>query len=124
MRTGFVVTSPPEDATNAQRVAHRQQLGEEFLNENSAKVVVDGEITQNSQYQYGVDYNLGDRVELMTQFNYSSHMRITEQIFTSDADGVRSYPTLSDETLVNQDSWLAQSVSRLWNNATGNWATE
>ena len=124
MRTGFIVTSPPEDATVSERAAYRQQLGVEFLHDHGAKEIVDGEISQNSQYKYGVDYRLGDRVEVETQFNYSANMRVTEQIFISDSEGVKSYPTLSAEVTVNQDSWMAQPTTRQWINAAGNWVNE
>ncbi len=54
----------------------------------------DGEITK-TQYKYGVDYNLGDLVEMRKSDDVIKYMRVTEQIFISDAEGDRSYPTLS-----------------------------
>lgn len=56
----------------------------------------DGEIPK-SGYKYGVDYRLGDIVEMQKDNGATvKYMRVTEQIFVSDAEGDRSYPTLSD----------------------------
>lgn len=56
----------------------------------------DGEIPK-SGYKYGVDYRLGDIVEMQKDNGATVKlMRVTEQIFVSDAEGDRSYPTLSD----------------------------
>lgn len=76
----------------------------------------DGEIPQNGAYVYGVDYNLGDLVELRDETGYSSEMLVTEQIFVEDGEGERSYPTLVMSTVVNPGSWLAWGTSGLaWN---------
>lgn len=121
MRTGFLVVSAPDESTPAEREAYRQQQGVDFLNERGTKELVDGEANKACIFKCGRDYHLGDRVEVETQFNSSAHMRVIEQIYVSDGEGERSYPTLEAETVVNQDSWLAQPVARVWSTATGSW---
>lgn len=75
----------------------------------------DGEIPQNGAYIYGVDYNLGDLVELRDETGYASEMLVTEQIFVEDGEGERSYPTLVLSATVNPGSWLAWGGGLAWN---------
>lgn len=58
----------------------------------------DGELNERSSLQYGVDYNLGDLVELRNEDGVLFPRRITEQIFVDDKEGERAYPTLSEAT--------------------------
>ncbi len=90
-----------------------QQKGREELAKNRSFAGFDGEVSQRSQYKYGVDYQLGDLVEMYGDFGDKSIMRVTEQIFASDAEGDRSYPTLSINTLITPGSWLAYGT-QVW----------
>lgn len=74
----------------------------------------DGEIGQNSSYQYGRDYNLGDLVEKRNTDGVVTTMRVTEQIFVSDKEGVRSYPTLTANEYINTGSWLSWTSNKQW----------
>lgn len=56
----------------------------------------DGSINQDlSPYKYGVDYNLGDIVRVVGDYNLDEQARVTEYIRSEDASGVKSYPTLT-----------------------------
>jgi hypothetical protein len=46
---------------------------------------------------------------------------VTEQIFVSDLEGDRSYPTLQAVDLVQPGSWSAWSRTGIWNDAVGTW---
>lgn len=59
------------------------------------QTALDGEVTQYSPYKYGVHYFLGDKVTERNTDGLTYNMRVTEQIFASDSNGERSYPTLS-----------------------------
>jgi hypothetical protein len=74
----------------------------------------DGEIDQNSAYQYGRDYNLGDMVEVRNTDGITNVMRVTEQIFVSDGTGQRSYPTLTLETYISTGAWLDWMNNKEW----------
>lgn len=74
----------------------------------------DGEIDRNSQYKYGVDYILGDLVEMQNVDGVVNIMRVTEQIFVSDGEGERAYPTLAVNTFVNTGSWLSWTSNITW----------
>ena len=84
-------------------------------------IAFDGEIPQNTPYIYGVDYNLGDIVELREADGKINNMRVTEQIFVSDIEGVRSYPTLSFDQLITPGTWLSWSATKVWDEVTEMW---
>jgi len=89
------------------------QRGTAELAKNRVSQSLDGEIAQNSQYKYGVHYNLGDIVEMRTD-NSTNNMRVTEQIFVSDREGERAYPTLSLNTFITTGSWLSWLNNKQW----------
>jgi hypothetical protein len=87
-----------------------EQRGREELIKNRGFSAFDGEINQRVQYKYGVDYHLGDLVELRSSAKATSNMRVTEQIFVSDQEGERSYPTLASNLVIEEGTWLAQRL--------------
>lgn len=90
------------------------QRGTEELAKNRRYTGFDGVISQNSKYKYGIDYFLGDTVDLQSKSGSTSIMRVTEQIFVSDREGERSYPTLSLDRFVEPGSWDAWPPSESW----------
>lgn len=95
--------------------------GKQALAEHRSLSAFDGEIPPSSPYVYGVDYFLGDFVERRNSTGYANKMLVTEQIFVSDAEGDRSYPTLQALDLITPGSWYAWSRTGVWNDATGTW---
>lgn len=90
------------------------QRGKEALAEHREIQALDGEIRQNSQYKYGKDYYLGDLVEMRNTDGVANQMRVTEQIFVSDKEGERTYPTLAINTFVSTGSWLSMYPGLSW----------
>lgn len=90
------------------------QRGKEALSEHRAFQAFDGEISQNSQYIYDKDYYLGDLVETRNVDGDANQMRVTEQIFVSDKEGERTYPTLALNTFINTGSWLSWPTDKHW----------
>lgn len=74
----------------------------------------DGELNPSSLYKYETDYYLGDLVELQNSDGVTSTMQVTEQIFVSDREGERSYPTLAQNTFITPGSWLAWDYNQHW----------
>lgn len=99
---------------NPNVTAALQQRGNEALAQNRTYQAFDGEISQNSKYKYGRDYNLGDVVETRNTDGLTNNMRVTEQIFVHDRDGERSYPTLTLNTFINTGSWLSWANNQTW----------
>lgn len=91
-----------------------EQRGREELSRSRGFNAFDGELVQNIEFVYGIDYNLGDLVEMQNVDGVFNQMRVTEQIFVSDAEGERTYPTLSIAQFVELGSWLATEYNRPW----------
>lgn len=97
------------DTVAADATAKMIQRGNQELAKNRRMSAFDGEINQNSAYKYGTDYQLGDLVDLQNKDGAISQMRVTEQIFVSDKEGERSYPTLTLNEFMTPGSWSAWS---------------
>jgi len=72
-----------------------QQKANEELFSRRAAMLVDGEIVQTGQIEYGRDYFLGDIIEVEGNTGIRQNARITEYIRSQDKAGERAYPTLS-----------------------------
>lgn len=108
-----------EDAPTA--LAKMIRRGREELSKNRSYSAFDGEISQNSKYKYGVNYNLGDLVEVRIVTGVTNNMRITEQIFVSDKEGDRSYPTLTVSTgFITPGVWSAWDSNQEWEDVEAN----
>jgi hypothetical protein len=102
------------------------QRGKEELSKNRQFSGFDGEISQFSNYIYETHYYLGDLVELRNDDGVTNHMQVTEQIFVSDKEGERSYPTLSVNTFITPGSWAAWDFNQEWSEVadTEHWADQ
>jgi hypothetical protein len=56
---------------------------------------VDGSIVPLHQVQYGVDYNMGDVIEVQGNSQVVSSSRVTEYIRSQDSSGEKAYPTVA-----------------------------
>jgi hypothetical protein len=65
------------------------------LTDNKFVKSVDGEIVPDSQFKYGVHYNLGDIIEVEGNTGVVQTARITEYIRSQDKAGEKAYPTVS-----------------------------
>lgn len=101
IRADDITDTIPADAT-----AKMTQRGLEELAKYRDVTAFDGEIGQSTQFKYDTDYYLGDFVEMRAADGTATFMRVTEQIFVSDDQGNRAYPTFTAKKLVTPDSWL------------------
>jgi hypothetical protein len=99
----LVNSSNDADASDALTSALMQE-GLQALRDQQEIYSFDGQLPPTVPYIYGVDYNLGDLVEERDDMGNVSLMLVTEQIFTSDDTGDRSYPTLSLQKTVPSSS--------------------
>lgn len=65
------------------------------LNNNRYIKAVDGEIVPTNQFKYGVDYNLGDIIEVQGNSDVVSTSRVIEYIRAQDDGGIKEYPTVA-----------------------------
>lgn len=128
-RVLFVRADDIQDVVPADATARMIQRGLEELSKYRQFSGFDGELNQNARYQYGGGphlnpfaddaqiYNLGDLVELQSPSGSKSVMQVTEQIFVSDAQGERRYPTLTTRTLIVPGSWDATPPTVAWDDS-------
>lgn len=90
------------------------QKGKEELYKNRQFSAFDGEINEYNSYKYGRDYYLNDLVEMQNIDGVRNRMKVTEQIFASDEQGERSYPTLTLQTFITPGSWAARPFDQHW----------
>jgi hypothetical protein len=89
------------------------------LYKNRTLMAIDGEIAKTrSKYVYGVDYYLGDVVEIRNRDGETERMRVSEQIFSDDSNGEYSYPTLETDLFVPPGSWFSWEFATPWNSGT------
>lgn len=75
--------------------AFREQTALDALANNNYIRAIDGQASPENDYAFGVDYNLGDILELEGVTGALSKARVTEYIRAQDKSGERAYPTIS-----------------------------
>ena len=101
-------------------------MGTKELASHRRVFLIDGEIPPYSRYKYDVDYSLGDIVSIVNRSGESVFARVVEQIFVSDEEGVRTYPTLREEYSITSGEWYAPQYHVRWIDAEplGAWADQ
>lgn len=72
-----------------------EQRARDVIANNNYVKVIDGEVVPQSDYIFGVNYGLGDIIELDSETGDIQKARITEYIRSQDNTGERAYPTIS-----------------------------
>lgn len=72
------------------------QQGNEEIKQATETIQFNGEILNFNAYTYGVDYNLGDVVQVINKYGITGTATITEITEVEDETGYRIYPTLSE----------------------------
>jgi hypothetical protein len=117
--TGFerkVLMVDASDITTAAGATLNTQLlqrGLQELAKHRSAIAFDGEIRANA-YTYGLHYGLGDLVEKRSDAGAINQMLVSEQIFISDEQGERAYPTLTMENSINPGAWDSVSSAKFW----------
>lgn len=93
LAVGVDVSETALDATKLLAILNSQ--AKDILNANPVIKTVDGEIVPENQFKYGVDYNLGDIIEVQGNSDVITTSRVTEYIRSQDEAGERSYPTVA-----------------------------
>jgi hypothetical protein len=94
------------------------QKGNEALGLNDRYEALDGQLPTLTRYVYETDYYLGDLVELRDDDGTTAKMQVTEQIFISDKEGFRGYPTLSANSFIFPGSWATEGAAVEWDDMT------
>lgn len=72
------------------------QKGKESLSENKKTISFEGEVDSLATYEYGVDYYLGDIVQVANEFGSEARSRITEFVRSQNDTGTEIYPTFEN----------------------------
>lgn len=82
--------------TDSEYANQLSQRGKEKLSEYKMISSFEGEIDFiNSNFQYGVDYNIGDIVAMRNEYGIEAKTRVIEFIRSEDESGYEAYPTFS-----------------------------
>lgn len=88
--------------------------GIQELAKNNNVTAFDGEIPQYGSYVYDEHYYLGDLVEVRNVDGVVNQVRVTEKIFSEDANGEKDYPTLSSRLVITPGVWGAWDANQNW----------
>ena len=91
-RETYLDTSVDQDVSNIN--SYLDQKGNEELNNNKIKEVVDAEIDTTRMYVYNEDFFLGDSVQVEDEYGNSKKGRLEEMIYSQDdQNGETRIPT-------------------------------
>lgn len=77
---------------------YEAQLAGKGLEELAKNVYVksfDGEV-DTSMYNFGDEYSMGDILQIMDGYGHTTKARVTEMIYSQDANGIKMYPTFTN----------------------------
>ncbi len=80
-----------------------KQRGKEKLAENIATTSFEGEAETSIMFQYGVDFFMGDIVQIANEYGHETDARITEIVNSTDDSGHTVYPTFEAITEEEED---------------------
>lgn len=104
----------PEEISEALKLFGKMELAK-----YRQTYAIDGEIPQ---FGVNVGYALGDMVEMRSADGTVSNMRVTEKITVSDAQGDRTYPTLTADRFILPGTWEDLKYAyTFWDDAEGTW---
>lgn len=70
-----------------------QTRGAERLSETDETAFFDGSLSVNNEFRYGIDFSMGDLVQVENEFGFQAKVRVTEYIRSSDVNGDSAYPS-------------------------------
>lgn len=70
-----------------------RQKGKESLAENKYTKAFTGEVEAVRTFVYGVDFFIGDQVQIVNEYKMQTKARIIEFIISQDENGYKTYPT-------------------------------
>lgn len=79
----------------AEITAFREQNARDALANHNYIRAIGGQTSPKNDYKYGVDYGMGDIIELQGITGIITKARVTEYIRSEDENGEREYPTIS-----------------------------
>lgn len=78
-----------------------KQRGLEKLYESTRIVSYDGQVEAERQYEFGVDFLMGDIIQIKNEYGINGTARVIEWIRSESTSGIEEYPTFDAVQLVN-----------------------
>jgi hypothetical protein len=85
----------PPNPARAFIIAALQITGDKALKAQTKVSITQADVSENTDFDYRKDYNLGDLVTVDGEFGASNIFRVTEFAETVDENGTTSHPTLA-----------------------------
>ena len=73
-----------------------RSFGNEQLSASNETEIFEGQVIANGLYTLGVDYDLGDVIQIENENKISAKSRITEVIYSEDENGITYLPTFGN----------------------------
>ena len=81
--------------SEAEYLKQLEQRGRENLAENIAVVAFEGQADVVSMFVYGVDFFMGDIVQIADEYGHETKSRMVELVSSESEEGVSTYPTFA-----------------------------
>ena len=78
-----------------------KQKGMEKLYESTRQLVYDGEVEAERTFVYGLDFIMGDVIQIENEFGIAGKARVIEYIISEDQNGRSFYPTFDSVELIS-----------------------
>lgn len=86
-------TDMPAYTTEAALINNLTLRGQAALAQTTKQQLIDGNIIKMPSTLFGVDYSMGDIVEIRSSYGITHKVRITEYIWSKNETGEKEYPT-------------------------------
>lgn len=87
-----------------------KQRGLEKLYEQTRIVSYDGEVEARRQYEFGVDFAMGDVIQIKNEYGIGGTARVIEWIRSESTSGIEMYPTFDAVKLVNDSTEIEEEA--------------
>lgn len=81
--------------TEEEYAAQLQQRGKEKLAEHKDITAFEGQAETTTMFKYGVDFFIGDIVQIANEYGHETKARILELVMSEDTSGTSVYPTFA-----------------------------
>ena len=81
--------------SNSEYNEQLKQRGKENLSDYADTISFEGEAETSVMFVYGVDFFIGDIVQVADDYGHETKARITELVMSENEEGRSAYPTFS-----------------------------
>lgn len=90
-----MTTEAGEEITEADYLKQLEQRGIKKLSEYEYEKIFDGEAETSVMFKYGIDFNMGDILQVSNEYGIETKVRVLEYVRSQTEEGYSVYPTFS-----------------------------